>query len=95
MRDKPPHGTCRAKERRREVHDMKDMRVTQLALHLDATTPSTELHISITVVTTLERAFNLDTMFLSKDGERRTESRKVQSRHFLIELFQQEVGIVL
>ena len=46
---------------------------------------------SITVVTTLERAFNLDTMFLGKDGERRTETKKLQGRHFLVELFLQEV----
>ena len=52
---------------------MEDMCVTQLALHIDATTPSTELHSSKTVVTTLERALNLDTnlvicLFLCKTG---------------------------
>ena len=54
------------------------------------TTPSTELHSSIIVVTTIERAFNLDTCkvcsFLGGDIERRTECREVQIRHFLIEL---------
>ena len=38
---------------------------------------------------------NLDTylicLFLSKDGELRTKCRKVQFRHFLIELFQHDV----
>ena len=60
-------------ERKSEGHDMKDMCVKQLALHLDATTPSNELYSSKTIVPTLERAFNLDTpkncLFLSKDGE--------------------------
>ena len=60
---------------------MEDMCVTQLALHIAATTPLTELHSSIIVMTTLERAFNLDIcticLGLSKDGERRTECRRV------------------
>ena len=62
---------------------MKDMCVTQLALHLDATTPSTEPYSSKTVVTTLE---SIICLFLCKDSERRTEYRTVQFRHFLIEL---------
>ena len=38
---------------------MEDMCVTQLVLHIAATTPSTELHSSTIEVTTLDRAFNL------------------------------------
>ena len=34
-------------------------------------------------------------MFLSKDGELRTECRDVQFRYFLIELLQEEVDLVL
>ena len=48
---------------------------------------------------TLESAFKLETflfrVFLSKDGELRTECRDVQFRYFLIELLQEEVGLVL
>ena len=54
---------------------------------------------SITVVPTLERAFDLDTfsiwLFLSEDHELLTECWKVQFRHFLMELFRQEVDIFL
>ena len=52
---------------------MEDMCVTQLALHIATTTPLTELHSSIIVVTNLDQAFNLDTciigLSLSGDGE--------------------------
>ena len=52
----------------------------------------------ITGVPTLESAFKLETflncVFLSKDGELRTECRDVQFRYFLIELLQ-EVDLVL
>ena len=65
---------------------------------LPATTLSTETHSSTTVVTTLERAFNLDTcticLFLSRDGERRPECRKVQCHHFSMGLVRQEIAIV-
>ena len=58
---------------------------------LEAITPSAEPSIPITVVPTLERDFNLETdvicLFLSKEGELLTESKKVQFRHLLIELF--------
>ena len=51
------------------------------------------------VTVTLERAFNLDNniicVILGKDGGQRTEFRKLQCRHWLIELFRQEVNIVL
>ena len=43
---------------------MKDMCVTQLALNLDATTPSTEPRSSKTVVTTIEKVLNLDTCII-------------------------------
>ena len=46
---------------------MEDVCVTQLALPIAVTTPLTDLHSSIIVVTTLERAFNVDT-FLSNEG---------------------------
>ena len=49
---------------------------------LPATTLSTEPYSSITVVSSLQEALNLDThrncLFLSKDGELRTECRKVE-----------------
>ena len=57
------------------------------------------LFSSITVVPTLESAFKLETclicVFLSKDGELRTECRDVQFRYFFIELLQEEVDLVL
>ena len=57
------------------------------------------LFSSITVVPTLESAFKLETflicVFLSKDGELRTECRDVQFRYFLIELLREEVDLVL
>ena len=57
------------------------------------------LFSSITVVLTLESAFKLETflirVFLSKDGELRTECRDMQFRYFLIELLQEEVDLVL
>ena len=66
---------------------------------LPATTLSTETYSSTTVVTTLERAFNLHTcivcLFLSRDGERRPECRKVQCHRFPMGLFRQEIAIVL
>ena len=53
------------------------------------------LFSSITVVPTLESACKLETflicVFLSKDGDLRTESRDVQFRYFLIELLREEV----
>ena len=59
-----------------------------------ATTLSTRPHSSITLVFTLERAFNLDTsmicIFLDKDCEHLIESKKVQC----LELFPQEVDFV-
>ena len=58
---------------------MKDMCVTQFALHIDN---AVETYSSVKVVTTLERAFNLDTcitcLFLRDDIERFIECRKVQ-----------------
>ena len=76
---------------------MEDMCVTQLVLHIAATTPSTELHSSTIEVTTLDRAFNLDSciicLILGGDIDRRTECRRMQIRHFLIELYRQ-VGVV-
>ena len=72
---------------------MEDMCVTQLVLHIAATTPSTELHSSTIEVTTLDRAFNLDSciicLILGGDIDRRTECRRMQIRHFIIELFRQ------
>ena len=57
---------------------------------LPATTPSTEHHSSITVLTTLERPFNLDSciicLILGGDIERRSECSKVQVHHFFTEL---------
>ena len=54
---------------------------------------------SITVVPTLESAFKFETflicVFLSKDGDLRTEYRDVQLRYFLIELLREEVDLVL
>ena len=48
---------------------------------------------------TLERTFNIDNnkicTFLGKDGEQRTECIKAQCRTLLIELFRQEVDVVL
>ena len=77
---------------------MEDMCVTQLVLHIAATTPFTELHSSTIEVTTLDRAFNLDSciicLILGGDIDRRTECRRMQIRHLLIELCRQEVGIV-
>ena len=54
---------------------------------------STGPYSPITVVLTLESAFNLDLCNLSKDGELRTECRKVQFRKFLIEVLRPEVDI--
>ena len=68
---------------------MEDMCVTQLVLHIAATTPSTELHSSTIEVTTLDRA-----LILGGDIDRRTECRRMQIRHFLIELYRDEVGVV-
>ena len=77
---------------------MEDMCVTQLVLHIAATTPSTELHSSTIEVTTLDRAFNLDTciicLFLCWNIKRRTKCRRMQIRRFLTELYRQEVGVV-
>ena len=51
----------------------------------------------MTMVTTIESAFNLDTcaicLFVSKDGERRSVCRKVQFRHFPTELFRRDVDV--
>ena len=59
---------------RREVH------IVLVRSHGTATlptTPSIDTHCSVTIVTTLARAFKLDTciirLFLSTDGELRTE----------------------
>ena len=56
------------------------------------------LFSSITVVPTLESPINLETflicVFLSKDGERGIECRKVYFCHFLVEQFRQEVNTV-
>ena len=61
---------------------------------VDGAVPRTEPYSSITVVSTLERAFNLDTciagLSLSKNDELHIECRKVQQRHFLIGLFREE-----
>ena len=66
---------------------------------LQATRLSTESFSSITVVPTYESAFNFDTdiicLFLSKDGAHNAECRKVQQSWLHIELFWQEVDIVL
>ena len=66
---------------------------------LPAIIPSTGPYSKIKVVSTLERAFNLDTnmnsMFLGqgrRDG-RKGLCRKVQRHHFLVELFRQGVEI--
>ena len=60
---------------------------------LHTTTPSAEPRISVMVAPTFGCAINLETnvicLFLSKDGELRTEYRRVQFRHFLIEFFRQ------
>ena len=57
------------------------------------------LFSSITVVLTLESPIKLETflicVFLSKEGELRTECRDVQFRYFLIELLRKEVDFVL
>ena len=57
------------------------------------------VHSSITVVFTLERVFKLDPLFQSKDSERRKDlapsTRRCKSRDFHIELFRQEVIIIL
>ena len=68
---------------REEHYITKDGWPVAPATTLPATIPSTVPHGSITVVPTLERAFNLDikinSLFLSKDGELLTECRKCNS----------------
>ena len=92
-RDKPPSGTVAessvgtGRDTSLEVHRPVQISYVFAAAGspqpntLPATTPSTELHSSITVVTTLKRAFSLDTC------------SDVQLRHFLIDW--QEVDVVL
>ena len=61
-----------------------------------ATTLPTETYSSVTVITTFERAVNLDTciicQLLSRDSGRRPECRKVQCHPFLEGLFRQEIA---
>ena len=60
---------------------------------------STDTSSSITVVSTLEGALNLDTckicLFLCWKIKCRTKCRRMQIRHFLIELYRQDVGSFL
>ena len=55
--------------------------------------------VQITVLSTLEGALNLDRnmirIFLGRDGVHYTERSKVHCRHFLVELFRQEIDVGL
>ena len=74
-------------------------RRTSTATHAARDNTLDRTYRSITVVPTLDEASNLNTyrncLFLSKDGELRTECRKVQFRHFLIDLLRHKVDLVL
>ena len=66
---------------------LESSRCSQPAVSINRATTHKRKTCSRTQPFTLERAFNLDAMktcfILNKDSERRTERRKVQSRHFL------------
>ena len=58
---------------------------------------STDTSSTITMVSTLDGALNLDTciicLFLCWNIKRRTKCRRMQIRHFPTELYRQEVGV--